>query len=476
MTRLLRRILVALALTFACVWPQAKAQNAGSPVAQQTTDSPNEWDNIKQGCFSFTFRTLGDCADTLFTGQPVHIAVGSMAPQNGFAAGPAFVGSKNTDNWRDTWDLDAVGSNNQSWRAGIYLNFIHSGQGLIGHHRGTTESDKNVPLPPEHSVLNLYAEATALNKLTYFGLGSNSNESARSFYGMREIIVGGDGVKPLNDRLRIALYGELNGRIVSLRASNGQSSPSIEQLYNDVTAPGLTQHPSYLQFGEGLRMTPVFDDGRIRLNNKFTYQQYVATANSTFSFQRLTADLDMQSALYKKTRFLIPRPGNGPDSCSLDPGKENSACPPAFTRNREGTIELRLLAELSMTPGGDIVPFYFQPTLGGSDINGNPTLPSYQDYRFRDPNVIVLHEGFEHSIFRLPVGFVLAADEGKLGLTRGDLGSSPWLHSFSTGLTLRAGGFPEVWILFAWGGNEGTHTIGSVNTSLLGGAPRPSLF
>src|SRR5690348_3870648 len=117
MTRLLRRILVALALTFACVWPQAKAQNAGSPVAQQTTDSPNEWDNIKQGCFSFTFRTLGDCADTLFTGQPVHIAVGSMAPQNGFAAGPAFVGSKNTDNWRDTWDLDAVGSNNQSWRA-----------------------------------------------------------------------------------------------------------------------------------------------------------------------------------------------------------------------------------------------------------------------------------------------------------------------------------------------------------------------
>lgn len=473
MKQLLRGICVILALSCACVWPRANAQDA--PAAQQTTDSPNEWDSFKQGCFSFTFRALGDCASTVFTGQPVHIAVGSMAPQNGFSAGPAFVGSKNTDNWRNTWDLDAVVSNNQSWRAGIYVNFIHSGQPLIGHHRGTSESDQNVKPPAEHSVLGLYAEATSLNKLTYFGLGSNSNESARSFYGMREIIVGGDGVKPLNDRLRMTLYGELNGRIVSLRASNGQASPSIGQLYDDSTAPGLTAHPSYLQFGEGLRMTPVFDKGRIRLNNKVAYQQYVAPANSTFSFQRVTVDLDVQSALYKKTSFFIPRPGNGPDSCSDNPGKDPS-CPSAFTRNREGTIELRFLTELSMTPGGNIVPFYFQPTLGGSDINGNPTLPSYQDYRFRDPNMMLLHQGFEHSIFRLPVGFVLAADEGKLGFTRGDLTSSPWLHSFSTGLTLRAGGFPEVWILFAWGGNEGTHTIGRVNTSLLGGAPRPSLF
>jgi len=33
------------------------------------------------------------------------------------------------------------------------------------------------------------------------------------------------------------------------------------------------------------------------------------------------------------------------------------------------------------------------------------------------------------------------------------------LHSFSVGLTLRAGGFPQVFVLFSWGGNEGTHTI-----------------
>jgi hypothetical protein len=87
-----------------------------------------------------------------------------------------------------------------------------------------------------------------------------------------------------------------------------------------------------------------------------------------------------------------------------------------------------------------------------------------------------LRENFEHSIWNLPIGFTLMADEGKVALTRGDLGSSPWIHSFSTGLTLRAGGFPQVYLLFSWGGNEGTHTIANVNTSLLGGTSRPSLF
>jgi len=122
------------------------------------------------------------------------------------------------------------------------------------------------------------------------------------------------------------------------------------------------------------------------------------------------------------------------------------------------------------------VPFYFQPTLGGADINGNASLSSYQDYRFRSPNVLLLRESFEHSIWNWPVGFTLLADQGKVALTRGGLGSSPWLHSFSTGLTLRAGGFPQVYLLFSWGGREGTHTIANVNTSLLGGGTRPSLY
>jgi hypothetical protein len=43
------------------------------------------------------------------------------------------------------------------------------------------------------------------------------------------------------------------------------------------------------------------------------------------------------------------------------------------------------------------------------------------------------------------------------------------------GLTLRAGGFPEVFLLFAFGG-ETRHFMGTINTALLGGSARPSLY
>jgi len=102
-------------------------------------------------------------------------------------------------------------------------------------------------------------------------------------------------------------------------------------------------------------------------------------------------------------------------------------------------------------------------------------LASFQDYRFRAPNVLLLRGSFEHSIYG-PLGFSFIVDEGKVALTRGDVGFSTLAHSFSTGLTLRAGGFPQVYLLFSWGGKEGTHTIANVNTSLLGGSARPSLY
>lgn len=96
--------------------------------------------------------------------------------------------------------------------------------------------------------------------------------------------------------------------------------------------------------------------------------------------------------------------------------------------------------------------------------------------RFRAPNILLFRENFEHSIGKLPLGVTLLADQAKLGLTRGDVGSNHWVQSYAAGLTLRAGGFPQVYLLFAFGGKEGTHTLVNMNTSLLGGSYRPSLY
>jgi len=63
----------------------------------------------------------------LFTDHPLHIAAGSMPSQNGFGLGGAFVWTKNTRNWRLSWDADAIGAiSGGAWRAGGYMKLIHT--------------------------------------------------------------------------------------------------------------------------------------------------------------------------------------------------------------------------------------------------------------------------------------------------------------------------------------------------------------
>jgi len=201
------------------------------------------------------------------------------------------------------------------------------------------------------------------------------------------------------------------------------------------------------------------------------FQQFFAASNSTYSFRRWTIDLDNQFPLYKNSPSTIAKDTNGPDECAQAVGAEKC---PSSSRNRGGTIGFRFLLSESIASAGSVVPFYFQHTLGGSDISGNPALGSYQDYRFRAPNLLLLRESFEHSIWG-PFGFSFMADQGRVALTRGDIGFDHLKHSFATGFTLRAGGFPMVFVMFAWGGSEGHHTIFNMNTALLGGSSRPSL-
>jgi hypothetical protein len=272
----------------------------------------------------------------------------------------------------------------------------------------------------------------------------------------------------------MSLIGEANGRFVNLRGSYGQTSPSIEQLYNNSTAPGLADQPSFAQFGEGIRIRPVFAANYVRLNYLFKYEQFAA-GYGPYSFQRFTTDLGHQFALYKNTRLPYARDFNGPNDCSSDTSVRTCPSP---TRDLQGSIGFRFIYSQSMTANNHVVPFYFQPTLGGSDINNTPFLPSYQDYRFRGPSLMLLRGTFEHS---LPgklsaLGVAFNADFGKVALDHSDLDFSHLRHSYSAGLTLRAGGFPEVWLMYAWGGHEGVHTIAAMNTSLLGGSARPSLY
>ncbi|HTS36606.1 MAG TPA: hypothetical protein VMH04_13105 [Candidatus Solibacter sp.] len=441
-------------------------------------DFRNEGTRVKDGCAKFTLKGAMACGIELFTDHPLHIAAGSLPPQNGFGLGGAFVAGRNTTNWRWSFDADAVVSTNASWRSGGYFTLVHNPPHKLKPLAPGEKPKKPPVLVHPYTVYNLYAQTISLNKLNYFGEGNDSPLAGASVFGMRETIVGANAVKPVYEweairPLNLSLHGEINGRFVNIRGEGGQSFPSIETVYTNATAPGLASQPGFLQLAQGIRVDPVLWD-RLEFDYSGNFQEFIAPSNSTNSFERWTVDLNTTFYLQsyqKATPATVKRtaPGTGPNSCAL-PG---DACP-AITTNHNGSVGFRLLVSESMNSATSVVPFYLQQTLGGGDINGGMSLGSYQDYRFRAPNLLLMQAHAEYAIWG-PLGLKFQADEGRVAMTRSDLGFSHLRHSFAAGLTIRAGGFPMVSMMFAWGGPEGHHNIFNMNSSLLGGGARPLL-
>jgi hypothetical protein len=456
---------------------------AGTPVLAQESqvgaDFRREGEHLAKSCGDFNAKAIFGCAYTLTTDYPLHFALGSLSPQNGFAFGAAF-SERYTPNegWRLTWSGDLVAAPSGSWRGGAYMKIVRTpGLGVSVAAPGSTAAGGSVSAW-EHPVVDIYAQAVSLDTISFFGTGPSSAEDGRSVYGERQTIVGGTGTFPLSGLtliggLRPALIAGISGRFVTIRSGKSGDVPSIEQVYGEADAPGLTEQSPFVEFHEGLRFKPSVANGRLRFNYLFAAQQFRAGNGTPSSFNRWTADLRHEIPIYRGASSSGPRAFNGPNECAQAVG--SPACPPvSWSRNRQGTIGVRLLVSASTTSGGNQVPFYFQPTLGGSDLNGERLLASYQDYRFRAPNLLALQESVEHALWG-PIGVFIQAEQGKVAEESSGLDFNGLKSSVTVGLTLRAGGFPMVNLSFSWG-SEGNHVIGSMSPTLLGGSARPSLY
>jgi len=418
---------------------------------------------------------FADCGQTLVLGQPFHLAFGSLAPDNGMGFGLAFVEHKNfASEWRTNLSLDAVATMNGSWRAGGYLKAYKLPAGNSYH------------VAP---LFHLYSQSISLNRVDYFGLGPDTTPLTHTTFGFSENITGADMALPISISGKspvIAILAELNGRFPSLRPGREHDIPSVETLFTEATAPGLARQPAYFQPSEAVRLVPTLFN-RVSLNYLLQFQQFFAPGDSRYSFRRLNLDFNHEIPLSHLSKSIGKYYGssstttlshNTPDFCG-GAGRESQPmpCPPAsLTRKLEGSINLRAFISESFAGKASQAPFYFMPTIGGSNLNGTPILPSYPDYRFRGPNLLLFQGTIEHSLGKLPIGALFSADEAKIGLTRGDIGIDHLRHSFSAGFTVHAGGLPVLSFIYAWGGGEGSHTTANVDPSLLGSSARPSLF
>ena len=105
------RVRMPFGATFACLalvftWSapsQAQSPAASPPEGQLAAEFRHEGDDFKKNCGD-QFSILG-CAADIVTETPVHVAVGSLAPLNGFAFGPALVYHPPPG---ENWDSDGM--------------------------------------------------------------------------------------------------------------------------------------------------------------------------------------------------------------------------------------------------------------------------------------------------------------------------------------------------------------------------------
>lgn len=463
-------------------------------VAQAATEVPHdtnilsaalrvEGGSIAERC-KVRLAVLWRCPMELLTANPLHVAVGSLPPKNGFAFGPAFAFTIPQVDYTQSLNADAVFAPSGSWRAGLYYKFRITNVNTpvvvpIGSEVSPAEmGGANLVTLRPYPVIDAYVQSTSLKRILFFGLGPDTRPEDRTVFGLTETIVGGRATYPLPaaPSLDLAVVGEVNGRFVDIGDPDDTSIPSTADRFDDVTAPGLTTQAGAMEVGGGISMRPLLWN-RVQFDYSAMLAQHVAPGRGSQSFRRWRVELNHELRLTSKV--LVPATSNtrGPDDCA---DSTTGRCPelpfnrtnPSFVENQYGTLSFNAYASQSSAGRGNVVPFYFQETLGGSTLDGVRRLSAYEDYRFRAPTLVVLRESFEHYIYAF-IGFSGMLEQGVVS-NRGVSPLPRFRSSRAAGISLRFGGLPMAHLQWAWG-DEGRRFVAVVDTSLLGGGSRPRL-
>jgi len=183
-------------------------------------------------------------------------------------------------------------------------------------------------------------------------------------------------------------------------------------------------------------MSPPYD-----ADAQLHYHVYQDIAGHRSSFGRFTAAVTWTHTLDRVVRSDTAR---GPSLV------ERVFCHEAKMRDCDyGTITVRGRLAASNTFRHSSVPFYYEPTLGGADINNYDTLRGFADYRFRGADDWLTQAEYGHPIWG-PLGFVLFYDVGQVAL------SLDKLHQdFGVGATVTVASRVVLRGYLAFGGGEG---------------------
>jgi hypothetical protein len=411
--------------------------------------------NAKKGA-SNRLYWMEQCAEQVFTLDVVHPTIKTIAPGTGVALG---LGSQHI--WRRNSleylpSLTVVGSFDGS--VAVRGDFTIALPPLSFERAPAAPNDSHLGTKPKlrlvvdsinidrKASINLHGYWLKAQQQDFYGLGPLTSRSGLALYGLSQA---GAGVS-FNDP--ITTWGDLGFSLDLIRprlfSVLNAGHPSIEQVYTAATAPGLGIQSEFVRYEPYLhsRFRVVGSSRWKFVDLRVGYAFYQDLDGNRFSFRRLAA------TAHTEYDMLLPSRGT---ASHRSPWKE-FLCPTnrGARHCSAGTLDLMGHASAAFTGVNSIVPFYFDETLGGSDIYGTDTLRGYADYRFRGPSRMLFQAEYRHGIWG-PIGFLGFYDVGRVASRPSDLAFEHLRHDFGLGVTISATNRVVFRVYMGFGTGEG---------------------
>jgi hypothetical protein len=231
-----------------------------------------------------------------------------------------------------------------------------------------------------------------------FGIGQDSRTEDRSNYLHESTETGGEL------RWSPKKFMTLSSGLAYLQPKIGRGTdsrfPSTDQLFDEATLPGLAVQPDFLRTDVGvafeLRDNPLHPHAGGRYD--VTFSNYADRDLGAYGFRSVTMD----------AQHYVPLP------------------------NRYRVIALHAAVVMTDAGAGQQVPFYYQPTLGGSQ-----QLRGFREFRFRDRNSLVMSAEYRWEASWL-LDAAVFVDAGKVTAHRSDLNLRDLDASYGVGLRVHS--------------------------------------
>jgi outer membrane translocation and assembly module TamA len=307
-----------------------------------------------------------------------------------------------------------------SWRAtnlfGGKVHLAASGAVAFIGDRAISAAISAPQLAAEHLTIGLHLDATHLAQERFYGRGmsaARANETAFSLE-KREVVAGAT----LAVRDWLHLYG--GGGTVRTNAADGHARaiPAIGTRFTRVDAPalGLTERFALTSLAASVDRREVPQNPRRGGRYHIAAHRYAAMHQSPHSFTRIDAELEQHLSAWKRQRLLT----------------------------------IRAFASTTLTAEGNDVPFYLQPSLGGSRL-----LRGFAADRFRDRSLLAMQAEYAWDLSPF-VNAVVFYEAGAVGSSLRSIAVKDFRRDYGFGFRFGSARTVALRTDVAFGSGEGT--------------------